>query len=84
MWAALPSLSLARPSPLSHMTTTSSAYRSDLLNRLSSPTGSEQMMTYFSDGTALNIDGSVHDAMNGIHTLTKREQIWLFENGWGG
>ena len=32
-------------------TTTSSAYRSDLLNRLSSPTGSEQMMTYLADGT---------------------------------
>ena len=31
--------------------TTSSAYRSDLLNRLSSPTGSEQMMTYLADGT---------------------------------
>ena len=32
-------------------TTTTSAYRSDLLNRLSSPTGSEQMMTYLADGT---------------------------------
>ena len=38
---------------------------------------------HFSDGTALNIDGSVHDAMKGIHVLTNRERIWLFENGWG-
>ena len=39
---------------------------------------------HFNDGTALNIDGSVHDAVNGIHQLTKQEYIWLFENGWGG
>lgn len=39
---------------------------------------------HFSDGTALNIDGSIHDAMNGIHKLTKSERIWIFKNGWGG
>ena len=38
----------------------------------------------FSDGTALNIDGSIHDAMRGVHKLTKRERIWIFKNGWGG
>ena len=53
--------------------------------RVDNPTIKGQLPhVHFSDGTALNIDGSVHDAMNGIHTLTKREQIWLFENGWGG
>ena len=39
---------------------------------------------HFSDGTSMNIDGSVHDAMNGVHSLTNSEQIWLFKNGWGG
>jgi len=38
---------------------------------------------HFKDGTSLNIDGSVHDKMNGTHILTNDEQIWLFENGWG-
>ncbi|MBQ7934997.1 MAG: hypothetical protein IJ333_01420, partial [Clostridia bacterium] len=38
---------------------------------------------HFRDGTSLNIDGSVHDSMNGIHSLTNSERIWLFENGWG-
>lgn len=37
-----------------------------------------------SDGTAMNIDGSVHDAMRGVHTLTNNERIWIFDNGWGG
>ena len=39
---------------------------------------------HFSDGTAMNIDGSIHDAMNGTHHLTNSERIWLFKNGWGG
>ena len=39
---------------------------------------------HFSDGTAMNIDGSVHDAMRGLHTLTNSERIWIFKNGWGG
>ena len=38
---------------------------------------------HFSDGTAMNIDGSTHDAMKGVHELTNAERIWLFENGWG-
>ena len=39
---------------------------------------------HFSDGTAMNIDGSIHDAMRGAHTLTNGERIWIFDNGWGG
>ena len=39
---------------------------------------------HFSDGTAMNIDGSVHDAMRGVHNLTNSERIWIFKNGWGG
>ena len=38
---------------------------------------------HFSDGTAMNIDGSVHDAMRGAHNLTNSERIWIFDNGWG-
>jgi len=37
-----------------------------------------------SDGTAMNIDGSIHDAMKGAHILTNSERIWIFDNGWGG
>ena len=44
----------------------------------------QQPHVHFDDGTAINIDGSVHDAMNGVHKLTNKEAIWLFENGWGG
>ena len=33
---------------------------------------------------AYTSDGSVHDAMRGVHTLTNSEQIWIFDNGWGG
>lgn len=44
----------------------------------------EKPHVHFKDGTALNIDGSVHDAMKGVHNLTNSERIWLFENGWGG
>jgi len=38
---------------------------------------------HFSDGTSLNIDGSVHDARNGVHKLTSVERKWLLDNGWG-
>lgn len=44
----------------------------------------ELIHIHFSDGTAMNIDGSVHDAMRGAHTLTNSERIWIFDNGWGG
>ena len=40
--------------------------------------------TTFSDGTALNINGSIHDAKRGVPKLTKSERIWIFKNGWGG
>ena len=39
---------------------------------------------HFSDGTAMNIDGSIHDAMRGVHILTNIERSWIFDNGWGG
>lgn len=39
---------------------------------------------HFSDGTAMNIDGSVRDAMRGVHSLTTSERLWIFDNGWGG
>ncbi len=39
---------------------------------------------HFKDGTAINIDGSVHDAMGGVHTLTNSELKWIIDNGWGG
>ena len=35
----------------------------------------ELIHIHFSDGTAMNIDGSVHDAMRGAHTLTNSERI---------
>jgi len=39
---------------------------------------------HFNDGTAININGSVHDAMKGVHNLTNAERVWLIDNGWGG
>lgn len=39
---------------------------------------------HFKDRTALNIDGTIHDAKNGIPNLTKEVRIWLFDNGWKG
>ena len=39
---------------------------------------------HFRDGTALNMDGSVHDAINGVHQLTNSELAWLLKNGWRG
>ena len=53
--------------------------------RVDNPKDSGQLPhIHFSDGTAMNIDGSIHDAMNGRHTLTNSERIWIFDNGWGG
>ena len=39
---------------------------------------------HFRDGTALNIDGTTHDAINGVPNLTKAVRVWLFDNGWKG
>ena len=39
---------------------------------------------HFKDGTALNIDGTIHDAKNGIPSLSNEVRIWLFDNGWKG
>ena len=53
--------------------------------RVDDPKNSGQLPhIHFSDGTAMNIDGSIHDAMKGRHTLTNSERIWIFDNGWGG
>ncbi len=37
---------------------------------------------HFSDGTAMNYDGTVHDKDGGIHKLSKDEKEWLEQNGW--
>ena len=37
----------------------------------------QQPHIHFSDGTSLNIDGSVHDRKNGIPNLTNEIKIWL-------
>lgn len=47
-----------------------------------SPKTGEQDHIHFSDGTALNKDGTVHDVSNGTHVLTNKERKWLEENGW--
>ena len=44
----------------------------------------QQPHIHFSDGTSLNIDGSVHDRKNGIPNLTNEIKIWLEKNGWKG
>lgn len=41
-----------------------------------------QPHVHFTDGTALNIDGTVHDKKAGAHSLTKQEREWLQNNGW--
>jgi len=37
---------------------------------------------HFTDGTSINIDGSVHDQMNGIHVFTNAEIKWFKDNFW--
>ena len=37
---------------------------------------------HFSDGTAMNYDGTLHDKGKGVHTLTNAEKKWLEEHGW--
>lgn len=37
---------------------------------------------HFSDGTSLNIDGTIHDKRNGIPNLTRETAEWLENNGW--
>ena len=41
-----------------------------------------QPHVHFKDGTALNQDGSVHDAHNGIPKLSNEVKEWLLKNGW--
>ena len=37
---------------------------------------------HFTDGSSMNLDGSPHDKMHGIHCLTNNENDWLSRNGW--
>ncbi len=43
----------------------------------------QQPHIHFTDGTSMNIDGSIHDKMNGIPNITNKIAIWLNENNWG-
>lgn len=45
--------------------------------------GNSQPHVHFTDGTAINQDGSVHDAHKGIPTMTAKIVKWLTNNGWG-
>jgi len=38
---------------------------------------------HFKDGTSLNWDGSIHDALGGTPKLTKKIRTWLTSHGWG-
>lgn len=44
--------------------------------------GSSQPHVHFTDGTALNQDGTIHDAFNGVPKMTKKVVDWLTQNGW--
>ena len=37
---------------------------------------------HFIDGTSLNIDGTIHDAIGGIPSITKSTRKWLENYGW--
>ena len=41
-----------------------------------------QIHAHFKDGTSLNIDGTIHDELNGIPKLTNEMKDWLVSNGW--
>ena len=47
-------------------------------------TEGQQPHVHFKDGTALNQDGTVHDAHKGTPNLTNGTRKWLEENGWKG
>ena len=42
----------------------------------------QQPHIHFKDGTSINMDGTIHDKINGIPTITKQIKIWLEDNGW--
>ena len=44
------------------------------------PTGKPHV--HYDDGTASNIDGTVHDAGKGAPNATSTIRKWLEENGW--
>ena len=53
------------------------------IERIHSPNSSvpnSQIHAHFTDGTALNIDGSIHDS--GVPHLTNSIRKWLIRNGW--
>ena len=37
---------------------------------------------HFGDKSSINIDGTIHDKMNGAPRITKKIAKWLLENGW--
>lgn len=44
--------------------------------------GSPLPHVHFTDGTSMNIDGTVHKKLQGVPQLTNKEKKWLAENGW--
>lgn len=44
--------------------------------------GNSQPHVHFTDGTALNQDGTIHDAFNGVPKMTRKVVDWLTKNGW--
>ena len=42
----------------------------------------QQPHVHFNDGTSLNMDGTIHDKINGIPHITNKIRIWLIEHGW--
>ena len=55
---------------------------SSVHNAHSQPHGKPHV--HFTDGTALNYDGTIHDKKNGVPKLTKAIKDWLIKNGWKG
>ena len=46
-----------------------------------SGSSTEQPHVHFTDGTAINVDGTIHDAGNGVPKLTNKVKKWLADNG---
>jgi len=42
----------------------------------------QQPHVHFKDGTAMNMDGTIHDAKGGIPKITRAIAKWLQKNGW--
>ena len=55
------------------------------IKRIDSPKTSvpnSKIHAHFQDGTSLNIDGTIHDASQGVPKLTKQVSTWLKKQGW--